>query len=451
MYEREFLRVNMKFVNALFCLIIFSACLFAQKTDEVLATANGQNYTVKNLSPEARKLFENLPAAVAEARAQALWRMITDALFEAEAKARNLSTEKLLAEATAKVPAPTDAQISAVYEANRAAFGAKPVEEVKPQIVAFLRREPEQKALQAFVETLKNKYKVAFGRDINAPDLKPLEALATVGGRSISAQECEEKNKVSLYEAKADVFDQVRFALEESVFSDLMAAEAKAQNIAESDLVAREITDRLREFSDEERFALQDALRKRLFAKYNARFLLEPPAPVAQNVAVDDDPARGRTDAPVTVVMFTDFQCPACAATHPVLKKVLTEYGDRVRFVVRDFPLTSVHADAFQAAVAAGAANAQGKFFEYVELLYNNQTALDAASLKELAAKLGLDRKRFDADLSDEKLAAEIRKDAADGKLYGINSTPTIFVNGVKVRRLTTEGFREAIEQALKK
>lgn len=126
-------------------------------------------------------------------------------------------------------------------------------------------------------------------------------------------------------------------------------------------------------------------------------------------------------------------------------------YKDKIRFVVRDFPLTSIHENAFWAAQAAQAANAQGKFFEYIELLYNNQNRLDNASLKEYAAKIGLDRKRFDADLDGEKFASEVRKDLADGEIYGVNSTPTIFINGVKIRHFSENAFRRAIERVLKK
>jgi protein-disulfide isomerase len=149
--------------------------------------------------------------------------------------------------------------------------------------------------------------------------------------------------------------------------------------------------------------------------------------------------------------MFTDFQCPACAGTHPVLKRVLAEYADKVRFVVRDFPLVQIHENAFQSAVAAGAAHAQGKFYEYTEVLYKNQTQLDAASLKKYAADLGLNIKQFEADLLNPKIADEIRKDIEDGKSYGIGGTPTVFVNGVKVRQLSPESFRRAIDKALRK
>lgn len=442
----------MKIYTTLFCLLFLSLALFAQKPDEILATADGRNYTAKNLSPEITKALENQPKAIAEARASLLSQMVADALFEAEAKARGTTAQKIKAEAFAKIPAPSNADVQAVYDANRSVFGDKTLAEVKPQIVAFLRREPEQKALQDLINSLKTKHKIVFGKDINAPDLKPLEAVASVGTRTISAQEFEEKNRLALYDFRADFFDAVKSALDEAIYNDLVVAEAKARNIDASDLIAREISDKMRDYSDEERFALQNALMKTLFAKYKVNFLIKEPAPPVQNISADDDPSKGSATAPVTVVMFSDFQCPACAATHPVLKQILAEYApEKVRFVVRDFPLVDIHNNAFQAALAANAAAKQGKFFEYAEILYKNQNALDAASLKKYAADLGLNLPKFEIDLSDEKTAAEVRKDMADGENYGISSTPTVYVNGVKVRRLSAEGFREAIGRALKK
>jgi protein-disulfide isomerase len=218
-----------------------------------------------------------------------------------------------------------------------------------------------------------------------------------------------------------------------------------------SGLIAVEITDKLRDFSDEERAALESDLMHKLFAKYSVKISLAEPKRIVHNVSVDDDPSTGKPDAPVTVVMFTDFQCPACSRTHPVLKKALSVYGDKIRFVVRDYPLEKIHENSFNAALAANAARAQGKFAEYTEILYRNQQALDKASLIKYAAELGLNVKQFELDFSDAKTAAEVRKDQADGKSYGIAGTPAIFVNGVKVQRLSLMGFRSAVDRALAK
>lgn len=433
-------------------LLFLSFNAYTQKSGEILATANGQNYTANDLAPEVRQEFENLPKTIADVRQSLLEQQINDVLFEAESAAQKTSVEKLIErEIKSKVTAPTDREIKAVYDANRAAVGSRTLDEVRPQIVAFLRREPEQQAYNAYLSNLKVKYKATLLKDVNAANLSGFEVLATAADKQISTRSYEAKNKTALAEVEADVYDRTRDALEQIVYADLLVAEAKSQNIGAGDLIEREITSKLKDYSDEERLPLEDALREKLFRKYSAKFLLKEIAPVVQNISTDDDPAQGKISAPVTVVMFTDFQCPACSATHPVLKRVLAEYAGKIRFVVRDFPLVTIHENAFQSAIAAGAANAQGKFYEYSEVLYKNQTQLDTASLKRYAADLGLNLKQFDADLANPKIADEVRKDIEDGKRYGINGTPTIFVNGVKVRQLSYEGFRRAIDKALKK
>ena len=314
-----------------------------------------------------------------------------------------------------------------------------------------MRREPEQKALGVFILSLGKKYKVAVLKDVNARNLKAADILANVNGRTITVSSFEAKNRVALYEQKANVFDQVRFALNERIYNALVLVEAKAQNLETYELIQREISGKIQDYSDAELDLLESDFRRKLFTKYNAQFFLKEPAPLVLQISVDDDPSKGATNAPVTVVMFSDFQCSACSAAHPILQKVLAEYGDKIRFVVRDFPLQQIHENAFLAALAANAAYKQGKFFEFTEVLYRNQNALDIESLKKYAADLGLNLAQFELDLQSETNAAEIRKDMADGASYGIAGTPTIYVNGVKVRRNTAEYFREAIEKVLKK
>jgi protein-disulfide isomerase len=201
---------------------------------------------------------------------------------------------------------------------------------------------------------------------------------------------------------------------------------------------------------NQDRERLERALSDRVRAGANFRiFLREPQSPV-QTISNDDDPSRGDLNAAVTLVEFTDFQCSACGAMYPVLETVLRSYGNRVHFVVRDFPLL-MHANARRAAEAANAAYAQGKFFEYIDLLFKNQNALEDDSLKKYASAAGLDRKRFDAELDNSTYAAEVQHDVEDGEMYGIDSTPTIYINGVRLREFTAEGIRAAIERAMAK
>ena len=441
----------MKIVSIFFCLIFFSFSLPAQTPEQILATANGQKFTVADLPPAVGENFLGLSKKVVETRKALLEQQMVETIFETEAKAKNLTLEKYLEQIKAKVPAPAEKEIQAVYDANRDKIGDRTLAEIRPQIVSLLREEPEQKALFDTFNALKAKYKIVPGKDVNALNLRPADVLATIGAKAITVKDFEEKNKVALYETKAKVFDIVKYALNELIYNALVTAEAKSLNLETSDLITREVSDKMREFTIEEREELETAFRKRLFTKYKTQILLKEPAPVTLNVSTENAATRGTPTAPVSVVMFSDFQCSACAATHPVLQKVLAEYGDKIRFVVRNFPLTRIHENAYRAALAARAALAQGKFFEYTDILYRNQTALDTESLKRYAAELGLNLQQFELDLQSEKTSQAVQKDIADGKSYGITGTPTVYVNGVKVRVTTADGFREAIDKALKK
>ena len=442
----------MKFNLACFCLIIFSLCQAAAQTPEqILATANGQKFTVADLPPNIAEAYLGLSKKIVETRKALLEQQIVETIFETEAKAKNLTVEKYLEQIKSKVPAPTEQAIKAVYDANRDKIGTQTLAEVRPQIVSLLREEPEQKALLDTFNVLKTKYKIVPGKDVNAISLRPADVLATVGTKTITVKDFEEQNKIMLYEVRAKVFDVVKFELNELIYNALVAAEAKSLNLESSDLIAREITDKLREYTSDERQQLETTLRKRLAAKYKTQILLKEPAPLVLNIATAGAPSKGDAAAPVTVVMFSDFQCPTCAAVHPVLQKVLAEYPGKIRFVVRNYPLTTLHENAFRAAAAANAAAAQGKFFEYAEVLYRYQDALDDDSLKKYAGELGLNLQQFELDLQSEKTSEAVRKDMADGKAYGITGTPTVYVNGAKLRVLTADGFREAIDKALKK
>ena len=429
----------------------FTIHLIAQRADGVLATSTGKTYTASSLSPEGQKLYAEQRKVMAETRSNLLSEMIVSALLDLESKAQGSTRDALLAAERAKVKEPTASEIEAVYNANRERLAGRAVDEVKPQIIEFLKHGAEEKLIEAYIQSLRAKHKVVAGKDVNTIGLGPADILATVGTRTITLREFQDTNKVRLNDAEMEIFENLQADLEVAIFSTLVADEAKAKNIDTSAFIAAEITDKLRTFSNEERAGVESDLMRRLFTKYNVKIALPRPAPIIHNVSVDDDPQTGSATAPVTVVMFTDFQCPACARTHPVLKQAVQAYGDKIRFVVRDFPLENIHHDAFNAALAANAARTQGKFNEYTEILYRNQETLDKASLIRYATELGLNVKQFELDFSDAKTASEIRKDQADGRSYGIGGTPAIFVNGVKVHRLSLNGFRSAIDRALTK
>jgi len=146
---------------------------------------------------------------------------------------------------------------------------------------------------------------------------------------------------------------------------------------------------------------------------------------------VDDDPVLGKKDAPLTIVEFSDFQCPFCARfREQTLDQLKKEYIDtgKVRFVYRDFPLSSIHPYAEKAAEAAECADEQGKYWEYHDKLFENQQALDVVSLKKYAAELKLDAGKFADCLDSGKYEDEVAKDLADGSKVGITGTPGFII-----------------------
>jgi protein-disulfide isomerase len=177
---------------------------------------------------------------------------------------------------------------------------------------------------------------------------------------------------------------------------------------------------------------------------------LKEPEPPALQIATDEQPSKGNANAPVTIVEFTDFECSTCQQSQPVLEKLAQEYSDRVRLVVRDYPLEK-HKNAFKAAEAAEAAREQAKYWEYAAVLFANQKELGVEKLKEYASKVGLDRKRFDAELEASKYAPRVQRDMQDGMKAGVSGTPTIFINGKRVGDTTYAVLRAAIEEALTK
>ena len=155
------------------------------------------------------------------------------------------------------------------------------------------------------------------------------------------------------------------------------------------------------------------------------------------------DPAIGSADAPILLEEFSDFECPACAAAAPVVKQVLAEYPNQIRFVYKDFPLSSIHLQAQKAAVGALCAAQQGKFIEIHDDLFAQQgvwASAQAASgsdvtafLGELAVKHGLNVDDFNACIASRTARSQVSKDFNEGQKRAVDSTPSFFINGEKI------------------
>jgi protein-disulfide isomerase len=176
-----------------------------------------------------------------------------------------------------------------------------------------------------------------------------------------------------------------------------------------------------------------------------------PPEPPPVMVDLGPAPVKGPQDAPVTVVAFSDFQCPFCSRAANTVKQLEEEYKGKLRVAFKHQPLAN-HENARPAATASLAAHEQGKFWEFHDKLFANQTALDRASLERYAQELGLDMGKFKAAMDSNKFEAHIAADSAQGSQIGAGGTPTFFVNGRKiVGAKPIEVFRKMVDEELRK
>lgn len=302
------------------------------------------------------------------------------------------------------------------------------------------------------------------------------DVVATIQDQSITAEELTAAVRSELLKLDTQRYQALKNGLDAIIGQRLTELEAKNRDMPVEQLRQEEITakisqatdddvkkfyeenqgrinqpfdsikDRIREYLNQR--AQQDrerAFLRELRQRYKVAIALEPPK---VDVSADDDPVLGSKDAVVTIIEFSDFECPYCRRVQPTLKRILKEYEGQVRLVFRDFPL-SFHKNAQKAAEAAQCAGDQDKFWPYHDKLFE-QTALAPDDLRKYAGELELDMDAFNACLDEGKYAQEVVKDMQDGQAVGVNSTPSFFVNGQPLSgAVPYERFQELVEAAL--
>jgi protein-disulfide isomerase len=146
----------------------------------------------------------------------------------------------------------------------------------------------------------------------------------------------------------------------------------------------------------------------------------------------DKDHLQGNNNAPVELVEYGDYQCPHCGRAYPVIKEIQQKMGAQLKFVFRNFPLSEIHPEAFEAAIATEAAALQDKFWEMHDIIYEHQQQLYPEYLFLYAKKIGLDLERFKEDIQLKSLADKVEADFESGVRSGVNGTPSFFINGNK-------------------
>lgn len=301
--------------------------------------------------------------------------------------------------------------------------------------------------------------------------------VATVGSRAITQGELEHQVSGKLIEIESQRYEALRQGLEQMIAEELYAREAQARGTTVETLAKQEVEDKVSAPTAEQIQQVYDGakeeigdqpldsvrprivafLREQQQAERNQAFVAElkqrykPTVslrPPTVNVGDGGRPARGNAKAPVTIIEFADYECAFCRRSAATIDQVLKTYGDKIRFVWRDYPLP-FHEHARPAAEAARCAEAQGRFWEYHDKLFAGED-LAVDRLKELATAVGLDRAKFDACLTQTPSTASIDKDIADGSSAGVRGTPAFFINGRFISGAQPfETFKEAIDDEL--
>jgi protein-disulfide isomerase len=456
---------------------------------EVLGAVNGVKITRADLSQRVQQQVAQLQQEVVEARKRELDLQINSILLEAEAKKRNTTTAKLIeAEVLTKSVEPTAAEAEAYFNKNKAGIEQQAgrsvtFTEVKDNVMAYMREQRQQERAGQYANTLRAAGQVKKNVEFATPAATPADrarVFAIVNGRNITSGDIEDNLLPLVANVQEQVYILRKGDVDMKINDILLNQEAQKRGVTSRAVLDAEVTAKTpvvaeaqaQEFYNknkeringefpqvkyqiieylqgQEQAKLESTFVERLRNGASVQTFITPPPPPVFQIATDDQPTKGKADAAVTVVEFTDYQCPSCAATQSTLEKLITEYGDRVRFVVRDFPL-QMHADARKAAEAAEAAREQGKYWDFTALLFRNQSALKAEQLKQYAQVLGLDRAKFDAALEDGRFADKVERDLIDGQKFGVTGTPTFFVNGRRAKDITYDALKAAIEAALK-
>jgi protein-disulfide isomerase len=289
----------------------------------------------------------------------------------------------------------------------------------------------------------------------------PNATVATVGDHKISEKDLDAKVKPqldqmrSMLEKRVDqliadkTFDLRRETLESMTDDYLVQQAADHDKLSVPDYLKKEYSEKnavtdaqAKAFYDKNKgqgTAPFDAIKPQLLQMMNRQALLErlrknQPVKILlepKRVVVDSSghPAEGAKDAPVTIVEFTDFQCPFCKATQATLKQLHDKYGDKIRVVHMDFPLP-FHSHALDAAKAARCANEQGKFWPFHDALFADQSKLAPADLKATAKTLGMNSTKFNTCFDSAKYDSQIKADQAVGEKVGVDGTPAFFIDG---------------------
>ncbi|MGD1069447.1 MAG: thioredoxin domain-containing protein [Bryobacteraceae bacterium] len=294
---------------------------------------------------------------------------------------------------------------------------------------------------------------VALGAD--APAGSTAVVLVEVNGVKITLADLEQKHPAVIFQARTNYYETERKAIEEMADQALLDQQAKKEGLTVAELLERHVNSTIAKDPSEEalhvyyegidtaepyeavRAKILDALRQRRTAKAKAAYMASLRsqssivirlAPPRAPISMKDVSVRGAANAQVTLLEYADFECPYCQQIQPVLDKIEAEFKGKVAFAYKDFPLP-MHPDAQKAAEATRCAAAQGKYWEFHDMLFARKQ-LGVPDLKNDAAELKLDTAAFGACLDGGQMAGVVKDSASEAAELGVQGTPTFYVNG---------------------
>ena len=305
------------------------------------------------------------------------------------------------------------------------------------------------------------------------------DAVATINGAAVTATELDDAVKGQMQRIETQIYQIKKQGLNDLIEKRLLEEAAKKKGKSVEEFVKEEIDNKIAEPGEEEIKALyeakkgkdslpfekvkdqiitylkqskKNAARQELIAKLrtesDVKVLLEPPR---VKVDIGDAPFVGPKDAKVTLVEFSDYQCPFCKRVRPTIWKLTEDYKDNLRYVFMDFPL-SFHQFAKKTHEAAHCAGDQGKYFDYNKKIFDNQTNLTVTDLKKYAKEMGLNTSKFDKCLDKGEHAKDVEEQQERGMQIGVTGTPAYFINGIQISGAQPiASFKEIIDDELKK
>ena len=307
------------------------------------------------------------------------------------------------------------------------------------------------------------------------------ESVAEINGDTITTDELNRTLGARLAQLEEQVYNLKSRELDVLIAQRLLAQEAATRGISVPTLLDAEVTakvglvtekeiedfyqankarirgdeadtrQKIRAFLQQQKLVAQRELFvQSLRSKAKVVVYLQPPPVIRVDVPVELAPVRGAAEAPVTVVEFSDFECPFCKQMQGTLQQLLERYPGKVRLVYRDLPLETIHPYARRAAEAARCAQDQGKFWDYHDILFTKAPKLAPDDLKQYAAEVGLDAVEFEACLGQGIHSTAVQHDVDESKRLGITGTPAFFINGRPLQGAQPiEAFTQVIEDEL--